>query len=212
MALGLIALVCRSGGEYGPIHANWLLDQKKLSFDGFVLSDFPEDQINATVIPFSHNFPGWWSKMELFRPDLPQCPILYIDLDTVVKRIPDRFFDSPQSLMLRDLYNEHKSASGLMLIRPEDRKIVWDAFIADPNGIMARHPGGDQDFIRSVLPHNRFQTVFPEDKIFSYKAHFSPERGKKHYIGGGDINEARFVCFHGKPRPWEVKEEWIQII
>lgn len=209
MGLGLVALVCRSGGEYQPIHANWLLDQIPLQYDGFVMTDFPAEEFDATTIPLAHSLPGWWSKMELFRPDLPWVPILYIDLDTVVKKIPDSFFDSPQSLMLRDLYNEHKSASGLMLIRPEDRKIVWDSFMRDPAGIMARYSEGDQAFIREILPHNRFQTLFPEKRIFSYKAHFSQEFGKKNYVGGGDADQASFICFHGKPRPWDVQEDWI---
>ena len=36
-------------------------------------------------IPLKNNWPGWWSKVELFRPDLPiEGRIVYFDLDTLL--------------------------------------------------------------------------------------------------------------------------------
>ncbi len=35
-------------------------------------------------IPLKNNWPGWWSKVELHRPDLPEGRTLYLDLDTHV--------------------------------------------------------------------------------------------------------------------------------
>jgi len=37
------------------------------------------------TIPLKHEYPGWWSKVELFRPDLPvEGRLLYLDLDTLI--------------------------------------------------------------------------------------------------------------------------------
>ena len=40
----------------------------------------------CNVIPLQHHWPGWWSKLELFRPDLfgKEDRVLYLDLDVVV--------------------------------------------------------------------------------------------------------------------------------
>ena len=36
-------------------------------------------------VPLKHDWPGWWSKIELFRPDLPiEGRIVYFDLDTLL--------------------------------------------------------------------------------------------------------------------------------
>ena len=38
--------------------------------------------LDIILLPLKHNWPGWWAKVELHRPDLPEGRTLYLDLDT----------------------------------------------------------------------------------------------------------------------------------
>ena len=75
-----------------------------------------------------------------------------------------------------------------------------------------RSPLGDQGWPEIQYPNaDIWQEVFPE-KIISYKVHIK-NRGRqpsprftKH---GGNLDTASIVCFHGRPSPHEVKEEWM---
>ena len=63
--------------------------------------------------------------------------------------------------------------------------------------------GGDQKFLEEVLLKNCcvWQDEFP-NQIFSYKIHCK-----------GELPEnAKIVCFHGRPRPKQVEErhKWIE--
>ena len=40
--------------------------------------------VPAEKIELVKNWPGWWSKVELFRPDIPCGRTLYLDLDTYI--------------------------------------------------------------------------------------------------------------------------------
>ena len=44
-----------------------------------MMADLPGEKIEIL-----HNWPGWWSKMELHRPDLPEGRTLYLDLDSFI--------------------------------------------------------------------------------------------------------------------------------
>lgn len=46
------------------------------------LSNVPVEGVET--IPLRDNLPGWWSKIELFRPGLFEGRVLYIDLDVVI--------------------------------------------------------------------------------------------------------------------------------
>ena len=50
-------------------------------FKFFCLSNV---QTDVETIPLITNWKGWWSKIELFRPNLFQGPVTYIDLDIVI--------------------------------------------------------------------------------------------------------------------------------
>lgn len=190
--------VLKSGGEYTADHVQWLAKQVD---DLHCLSDIPIDGVKT--IPLQYDWPGWWSKMELFRPDICH-DLFYYDLDTVV--IDPIVPNGECSLMLRDFYYPSRSGSGLMYIRHKDKSSVWDAWIVDPAGNQSYKPTaahhGDQGFIQDFLPHRKWQE-FHERDIMSYKAHVRK-------LG---IKPRGIVCFHGHPRPWEARESWVpQII
>ncbi len=188
----VIACVLRSGGDFGPEHVQWLARQAP----GLVcLSDVPVPGVETR--PLQHDWPGWWAKMEMFGPSL-EGDVLMIDLDTVVRELPAQ---PAQTTVLRDFTEPSVIGSGLMFVTAADRARVWEAWLADPAGHMAsctRWPRwGDQGFLQDHLADAaRWQDAEP---VYSYKVH----------CRGGVPDDAKVVCFHGKPRPWAVRADWI---
>lgn len=185
--------VLRSGGEYKPEHAQQLAKQ----VPGLVcLSDVEIPGVPTKKL--QHDWPKWWSKMELFGP-LFDTDILHIDLDTVVLGDITPFLKVGKTTMLDDFYYPGTLASGLMYIHQDDKAKVWKEFTKDPSGIMAKYTKppliGDQGFLNSVLKAQIWQEVLPK-AVVSYKVHCQD----------GVPSGTSIVCFHGKPRPWEVKD------
>ncbi|EXF45268.1 hypothetical protein BAY1663_02347 [Pseudomonas sp. BAY1663] len=155
MALNICVL--RSGGEYRPEHVRALARRiPKL----VCLSDVPIPGVQT--ITMLHDWQGWWCKMELFRPDI-YGDMFYLDLDTVVVGDIERLASAGRTTMLSDFYFPERPASGLMYLSAADRDIVWQEWIKDPAGHMARCGSlGDQKLIGDCLPHAaRWQDDYP---------------------------------------------------
>lgn len=188
----IAACVLRSGGDFRPEHVQWLAKQ----VPGLVcLSDMPVPGVET--IPLRTDWPKWWAKIEMFGPSL-SGDVLMIDLDTVVLKLPTM---PDRTTVLRDFYHPGLIGSGFMFVTAADRARVWEAFNANPAGIMAacnKWPRwGDQGFLMDHLAGSqRWQDVA---RVYSFKAHCS----------GGLPADAEVVCFHGKPRPWESAAKWI---
>lgn len=190
--------VLRSGGEYGPEHVQWLARQ----VPGLVcLSDVEVPGVETW--PLYYDWPGWWSKMELFRPDI-RGDLLYLDLDTVVLGDLAQF-NVGVTTVLADFTKPGTIGSGFMYLVEMDRPPVWAAWVQDSERHMrecvTQERWGDQGFLQGVLVAQRWQDVLP-GRVVSYKAH----------CHGGVPSGAKVVCFHGKPRPWEVSASWVPSI
>ena len=186
----IVACVLRSGGDFGPAHVQWLARQ----VPGLVcLSDVPVPGVET--IPLQHGWPGWWSKMEMFGPSL-EGDVLMIDLDTVVLSLPA---EPSETTVLRDFTEPSVMGSGFMYVTAADRARVWDAWLSDPERHMrdnARWPKwGEQGFLQD---HIGGAAKWGRE-VVSYKVH----------CRGGVPDGASVVCFHGKPRPWDVKAAWV---
>jgi hypothetical protein len=189
-----IACVLKSGPEYRPEHlylmVHHLLDHNPRA-RVICLTDCEIDHPSITTVPLIHGWPGWWSKIELFRPGVIAGPTLYLDIDTVViGAIEDINIDG--FTMLPNVYRPGDFGSGVMgwLDTPTH---IYDHFTKAPDRHMAnyrtRANWGDQGFIRDNLG---FKPAAFGDEFRSYKAHC-----KKHVPPG-----TRVVYFHGNPRPW----------
>lgn len=199
-----VVCVLRSGGEYKPEHVRALAKQ----VPGLeCISDVEVDGVPC--IPMPENWPGWWSKMNLFHPSI-RGDLLYFDLDTVIVGDVSALSGLGDSAILSDFYYPERPASGVMFLTEADRAKVWAAWQADPDEAMRKcMRQGDQQFIGEVLGGcRRFQDELP-GRIVSYKVHVSKGLNKRS-IGNGTVPDgASVVCFHGRPRPWHVNEEWV---
>lgn len=177
--------VLRSGGDFLPEHVQRLASQ----VPGLVcLSDVPVSGVPC--IPLESDWPGWWAKMEAFSPRI-KGDVLLIDLDTTVIRIPEM---PSETTVLKNFYRPWLIGSGFMLLKEEDRERVWNNWVIDPEDHMRRcqtnEVWGDQGYL---LPF--FGTARKWGRnVVSYKLH----------CRYGIPKRADVVCFHGKPRPWDI--------
>lgn len=200
-----IACVLRSGGIYTP---GWVWALKRglgkhlpLPFQLMVLTDIP-DGFGPWGLPLKHNWPGWWSKIELFRPGLFDGPVLYLDLDTLpVGDLTEiaRAVESWQLgiAMLSDFYRPDHAESGVMLIHPTGASQVYEEFVKDPVGRMQQFRA-DGRWIEAMAPGcTRLQSLVP-DQIVSLKVH----------ARSGPPAGARLVCAHGRPKFTDPAAGW----
>lgn len=156
------------------------------------LSDTPIDGVE--VIPLEHGWPGWWSKMELFRPDIAG-DFLFFDLDTIITGDLSPLAKLDKDTFLRDFYRGGDGiGSGVMYLTEARRALVWEKWNKAPARWMARYRrGGDQAFLETLYQRPQtFQDVAP-NQLVSFKVHCSE----------GLPSGARVVCYHGNPKPHE---------
>jgi hypothetical protein len=163
---------------------------KHLSGWDFVcLSD---QELQCKTERMTHNWPGWWAKMELFR--IPG-PCLYFDLDTILvadcrewaaKVVQEDF------VVLRDPYrgktDPRAMGSGIMAWS-SDVSYIFKAYRQNPT---FDHDHGDQGFIETVAEAKYIQDF--TGSVVSYKADI---------LNDFPIRSATVVYFHGQPRPWD---------
>lgn len=190
----VILTVLRSGGEYRVEHADRLRQQCAVFAPGVPFRCLTEGDGLVS------DWPGWWAKIEAFR--VPG-PVLYTDLDTTVRAPLAPLLAAAEQhdfIALRDFNpGQRQMGSGLMAWRGDMSHLVRE-FERDPAEHMARCTvprwWGDQGFIEPLTPGRAYwQDVLP-GAVVSFKKH----------CAAGVPAGARVVCFHGKPRPWDLPE------
>lgn len=192
-----VATVLRSGGVYD---ATWVTRLKVGVSAHLPIAHrfvcFSDVDVPCSRVPLEHGWPGWWSKIEVFR--FPG-PVLFFDLDTLIvgdlTDIANAAMESP-FVMLRDFYRPNGMGSGVMGWSGLDvsTACLYDSFCRDPEGWQRRVGGrGDQGFIEDIgfLPGIRLWQDIVPDQIVSYKAH---------RCYAGIPRDARVVCLHGRPK------------
>lgn len=214
MAVRSVICVLKSGQwhsgqrtvQYSPKTVQWLkhqVEQFAPPDTPFIcLSNVKIDGVDT--IPLQHDWPGWWSKMEMYRHDLG--PVLYMDLDTVlVGNIAPLLWYPHKFTALQSLtpYPGARLNSGLLAwdgARPD----IYEPFAADPEKWIRKcvtgDCWGDQGFLQlHVKEWEAWQDLFP-GQVGSYKNTWNKQKPP---------STARVVCFHGAPKPHEVNHDWV---
>ena len=188
-----VACVLRSGGEYGPKDVNRLRDGVAEYLPGarFVcLVDMA--LLNVEYAYLHHDWPGWWAKIELFRPGLFSGRVLYIDLDTaVVGPLHDIAAVDAPFVALADFNEPRRLQSSVLAWDAGVGEAIYRDFVPQADAIMATPSWSDQHWMDAVLrgKYARWQDVVP-GQVVSWKRH----------CRDGVPNGARLVCFHGRPK------------
>jgi hypothetical protein len=199
-----VACVLRSGGDFDAEYVERLCagvaEHLPIEHRFICLSDVP---VPCERIQLRHDWPGWWAKMELFAPGLAGG-VLYFDLDTVINGDLTDIASVGRLTMLNGFYDSRKklgtgqrpvAGTGLMYLTEADRAEIWTSWIKAPVFHMKQYRG-DQNFIDPIVGHRaaRWDVIAP-GQVVSYKLNVRPASGAEN---------ARAVCFHGKPRPRDV--------
>lgn len=218
-----VACVLKRGGDFDAEYVRELREAVKLHLHfphhqhSFIcLTDIPAE-IESMGISTRHlesDWPGWWSKMELFK--FPG-PILYFDLDTCIVGdiTPMAEYVSTMHddkfLMLRGFY-KNDSCSGIMgwsgdwtwIYNDFSKELLRGQFVNRRGHVEFYSPigrfRGDQDFITWALKKTEKKIVLAQDitaGIHSYKVHVRET--------GRIPPDTNIICFHGKPRPHEIE-------
>lgn len=205
-----VMCVLRSSLEYNPKWVEKL--QRAVDRHMTVPHTFAclsDTEVPCERIPMAHDWPGWWAKIELFRPGVICGPTLYLDLDTVIVGNIDSLasFDDEFAIM-RNLNNPHMPGSAVMWFKSGAPREVYDRFRANPAAMMAEYGKanggsyiGDQAFIWDTL-HRK--TPYLSDKvpglIRSYRRH----------CAAGVPAGCSVVAFGGMKKPSTVSDVWVQ--
>jgi hypothetical protein len=158
------------------------------------------------VIKLQHEFPKWWSKIELFRTDLfsDTSQVFFLDLDTVItQNIDDIVSYKGHFCGLRDFYTSESLGSGLLSWSPRRHHHIYKNFLLKPSYIMANMRYGDQEWIDLQTKRvDYFQDLYGK-KIVSWKKHCVAR--DKIYVP----TESSIICFHGVPKPHEIAHDII---
>lgn len=206
-----IACVLRSGGDFTP---EWVWALKRglnrhldlpyrsplqdLEPRTWTLRCLSDLDLGPCTIPLLHKWPGWWSKIECFRPGVFGGRVLYLDLDTLpVGDLSELAAYDRAFTMLASFYaaeRGHKQGeSGVMAWTPGPHtEAIYEAYAGHPT-----FRGGDGPFIRSHVEHEYLQDLYP-GQLVSLKVHAKD----------GPPEGARLVCGHGRPRLSDPRAGW----
>jgi hypothetical protein len=208
VARGLIACVLKSGGDFNPDHVWWLYQQCHKVMPDWNFGVWSDIKVNSKFWhPLKKNYPKWWSKFEVYE-QWHGTPILMVDLDTIflkeLKILPEH---ENEMLIIRDPWKDgyrhpERLAGGFMYL-PEwaYERLAQVARDQGMDSLVSEFEGNDQPLLHHLFKDValRFQDHYI-DQVVSYKVHVK---------GIGIQPENRVVYFHGNPRPWTLKEDWI---
>lgn len=159
--------------------------------------------IDAVALPEA--WPGWWSKINLFAPDLLTGSTLYLDLDSLVTGSLDPLLRAePGVTMVSDFTRPHMMNSSAMAW-VGDFSAIWHTFRRDPAETMRHYDAlpsarvGDQGFIHDRLNAENVRiSTFNPAHVVSFK------RSAR----AGVPADARVLSFHGTPKNDDPAAGW----
>lgn len=211
---GILTVLCvlRSGGDFTVEYVRRLRDgvarNTTIPHRFFCISDVP---VPCERVELACDFPGWWSKIFMFKPGIITGPTLYLDLDTVIVGNLDAVATIPHDFAMLNIREKDLPVcnSGAMYFR-SPQPHVYERFAERPQYWIAYHIrnakeryAGDQAFISdsfSEIPtlNKALPGVFRAYKYDNCREAVPP---------GCSV-----VCFSGKPRPHEVTNGWVKEI
>lgn len=203
----LVTVVCvlKSGGvynaEYVDVMANMLKRFISVPYRFRVLTDM---QVNHKHRWLTKNWPGWWSKVEVF---IYPGPALYLDLDTVITRNIDRLIVAvsnmpDNSVRMLTPFNDVRRRAGLWASGVMAWRGDFKVLLKSLSSRLIQDLRMDQTYIAQTLKENNID-IKPINKwseIYSYKRNCQ----------NGLPEDSEIVCFHGRHKPKDCLVPWVR--
>jgi hypothetical protein len=220
-------VVCINWGtKYSPEYVfrlfNMVSRHSENSLEFFCLTDQPELYVEPIKPIFlKGELKGWWNKMLLFRDGiLPDGEYIYFDLDVVIVDNIDCFLAHKGFGIVRDFIRPFNGLMGGAEFNSSVMKFtqdpeLWNFFHNNMQFWSEAEKKvsffGDQNVISSYLNQRGFDSPFPDEWTWSYKAGVkrgSARVGKN--LGTHIPNGGKVCVFHGNPNPHQVSEKWVK--
>jgi hypothetical protein len=175
-----VVCVLRTGGKVG-YDATWVEKLKRGIEKNLTLPYqfvcFSDCNLSVPTIPLDSTDHGFWSKMQMFKPNLFNGPVLYLDLDTVVCQNIDSMIArlQDQSFVMWNEADKNIHSSALMFWQG-DHSYLWSLYKSQPlcywESLYSAPPlYGDQAIISENTKHSILTDHCPSEwfHIASYK-------------------------------------------
>lgn len=200
----------RSGGVYTP---EWVAKLQRGVARHLTLPHrflcFSDVDVPCARIPLETNWPGWWSKLEMFAKPI-EGVTLYFDLDTVIVGSLDAIASHPHTFTMAHEFYRPTLLCSTAMAWSGDWSCIYRDFDAAPGSyihhydkVLQNDTGriGDQAFIEDcVVSADTFRDLFGERSIASYKVHNCQDAPPA---------DAAAVAFHGSPKPHQISDGWV---
>jgi hypothetical protein len=205
-----VICVLKSGGIYSAKDVDKLQSQVKrhlsVPHEFVCLSDV---DVSCKRIALEHDFEGWWSKIELFRPGVIQAKTVYLDLDMVILGDFATIFDRQEDFAMMENFNRSGfPSSTIMFFNHKSPLEVYKRFVVNSEYWLKYHKDhrdgpylGDQAFIWDSLGRNVSLFQPQEYGIKSYRKQILPT--------GNLPKHAKIISFAGPYKPHNVQHEWL---
>jgi hypothetical protein len=171
-------------------------------------SDVVVHPMPSVALPAKHaNHP--WRKVSFWQSHLEGITgdVLFVDLDVVITGSIDAFFDfKPEATFC---VIENWTQMGLKIgntsvyrFRVGAHTYIYDALVADPEGITTRFPNS-QTFISRTAKSMEF---WPAEWCISFKHTLMPTWPLNFFKSAELPPSAKVICFTGKPDPDEARD------
>lgn len=146
---------------------------------------------------------GWYYKLMLFKEGLFPAGdrIVFLDLDTVITGNIDPLLQyDGEFAILQDFMDAKRYGPGVMAWRADTWPALWQNYEAA--GFPTHLDLGDLTWINDTWRRAGYKPDVLQDimnGVYSYRIHCK----------AGLPADARIICFHGLPRPHQVRDTWM---
>lgn len=174
-----VATVYRTGGVYTPEY----VEKLKRGFERHLpvphkFVCLTDDVFADYCVPLQHDWPGWWAKIELFRPGVLTGRVIAVDLDTVLLGDLSALLAHDKPVVMLGDYNARKVPNSCLMYWGGDLTHIYTKFCEDPRKHRTRYDAfpkiGDQAFIADVLHESNMAPalwwdILPKDFLVHFQ-------------------------------------------
>jgi len=151
---------------------------------------------------------GALKKIAMFNPALYSenvGPVLALDLDILITGDLDELADfAPGHVVMRgpfapDAEPRTYGEGSFIKFEPKHHSFLYTSMAENPEGAVEMCKGSEQTYTSATAHQNEMFTPYPSDWIVSFKYHCRPKRPLNLLVAPKLPEQARIVCFHGRP-------------
>ncbi len=196
-----VACVLRQGGKVG-YNAEWVKKLQRGVAQNLTIPHrfvcLSDCDVPCERIPLDDVGPGFWAKLQLFRPKQFNTPVLYIDLDAIICQNIDAIVEKlyGQSFVMWQEPGKLVHSSALMWWQG-NHSYLWNLYQSQPELHWRqlhteKHSYGDQGFIADHTQHTLFQDHMPKSWFHLASRHDSD-------FDFSSVKILQFIKTHTKP-------------